>query len=432
MTFNVDEELPVSFQFQERLPIGVHQGKIEIVGDDPLAIDDTRYFTIEVRPAWKILAIHPTDVNPVNLVELIDPTTHRELGISTCKCTAIEQSQLSKVNFSDYQAVFFLDPKPIAEAVWVDLRKYVESGGGLGIFLGRNAVGQGGPDSSFLSDNAQQILTGPLVRRWDRRGRQDVFISLENTSHPVFELFREQETDVPWARHWIYVHWEIKPDGRAESLPTQTLLRYGNGMPALINRQIGAGQVFAMTTPITEGASQRKPWNELFGPDDWPTPALIYQMSQVAVQSSSQRLNLGIGEPARIANDLKEYADSYLVFSPDTVDRPPRIESENGFVKFRFTNTPGAYRLKGNRGGPIVRGFCANMAASETELERVDVDTIDLVLGAENYQIARERDEIQQNQGTSRSGQEFYPILLLMLLVILAVEQLLSNRFYSS
>jgi hypothetical protein len=33
-------------------------------------------------------------------------------------------------------------------------------------------------------------------------------------------------------------------------------------------------------------------------------------------------------------------------------------------------------------------------------------------------------------QGTARKGQEFFPLLMLLALVVMGVENLLSNRFY--
>ena len=49
--------------------IGTHQGLLRIVGQDGLAADDTRYFTVEVRPPWRILiaAAKPAAERPLFL-----------------------------------------------------------------------------------------------------------------------------------------------------------------------------------------------------------------------------------------------------------------------------------------------------------------------------------------------------------------------------
>ena len=49
---------PVEFRIAELQP-GTHQGFVRIVGQDGLAADDTRYFTVEVKPAWRVLLAAP-------------------------------------------------------------------------------------------------------------------------------------------------------------------------------------------------------------------------------------------------------------------------------------------------------------------------------------------------------------------------------------
>jgi hypothetical protein len=124
------------------------------------------------------------------------------------------------------------------------------------------------------------------------------------------------------------------------------------------------------------------------------------------------------------------------VFTPQD-DKPPTtintIKSElgRGHVRYRFTDYPGQYRMKGVE-DPVLRGFSVNLSDATTDLTRVELDNLDTVLGVDRYQMATQRNEIQRQQGTTRRGQEFYPLLMLMMLVAFAVEYLLSNRFYSS
>jgi cytochrome c-type biogenesis protein CcmH/NrfG len=102
-------------------------------------------------------------------------------------------------------------------------------------------------------------------------------------------------------------------------------------------------------------------------------------------------------------------------------------------IRYRFTDFPGHYRLKGVLDqGPVLRGFSVNLPEAATDLSRIEPDELDGVLGPERYQLARQKDEIQRQQGTTRIGQEFYPLLMLMMLIALGVEYLMSNRFYQS
>jgi hypothetical protein len=55
---------------------------------------------------------------------------------------------------------------------------------------------------------------------------------------------------------------------------------------------------------------------------------------------------------------------------------------------------------------------------------------LDAQLGADRYRLARSTDELAPGVGEARLGREFYPALWLLFGLILALEQVLANRFY--
>jgi len=101
-----------------------------------------------------------------------------------------------------------------------------------------------------------------------------------------------------------------------------------------------------------------------------------------------------------------------------------------GRVTVRFTEQPGAYRLRGQKNGPLVRGFAVNLAGDTSDLTRLSKERLDEVLGASRFHLARGREEINRAVGADRVGSEFYPLLMTLLAVLLGMEQLLANRFY--
>jgi hypothetical protein len=101
-----------------------------------------------------------------------------------------------------------------------------------------------------------------------------------------------------------------------------------------------------------------------------------------------------------------------------------------GHLTVRFTEDVGAYRLKGEREGPVVRGFSVNGHAHQSQLSRISIKQLDSLLGAERYQLARGRNEIQFGIRQKRLGQEFFPLLILLVAIVLALEHVLANRFY--
>ncbi len=142
---------------------GLHQGHVKIAGEDALAADDVRFFTVEVKPAWKVLLAAPQPVPQYTLFlsEAIAPYALRIKGAAAFQCETVPQTALLKKPLSEYAAVCLLDPQPLAEDVWRQLGDYVEAGGGLAVFLGRNAQ----PVESFNGPSAQRVLAGKLLRQ---------------------------------------------------------------------------------------------------------------------------------------------------------------------------------------------------------------------------------------------------------------------------
>jgi hypothetical protein len=422
----------VPYQFSESLPLGTYHGRIEIEGQDGLAIDDQRFFTFRVSPSWKILVVSPAGVSPQNLLSSISTTVAQELGTSIYDCTVLSQAELVDYpELDEFDGVFLLNPKPLDEAGWQKLEKYVTAGGGLAICLGSNAAKGPFADPTYSTESARRLLTGQLEQQWDAgENAEPFFLSPRDFSHPLFKTFRNIETSLLWNLFPVYKHWGILPDQNSE-FPTQTLLSFSNREPALIERQIGSGRVLVLTTPITERGSERnrRIWNELFRGRFFPAWLLVRAMTSYLVQNDTESLNIKVGQIASFDNDLRQYPEVYQVYTPRADKLPTTVNTVEGQIRYRFTDDPGQYRLKGVE-DPVLRGFSVNLPESSTDLTRIEPDELDGILGPDRYQMATQQNEIQRQQGTTRRGQEFYPLLLLMMMVVFAVEYLMSNRFY--
>ena len=425
----VDDDSIVSTKMilQEELEPGVHQGWVEIEGSDSLEIDDRRYFTIEVRPSWSTLVVHPDEVNPRNLSDTLETAN----GMFTVK--TIKQSAMAGEPLSDYSTVFLLDPTPVSDPTWRNLHDYVNSGGGLAVILGSNALTARQPDPSFQTEAAQSVLPGLLARDWIKK-KSGVQFATNNLSHAMVKVFRSRDTTGIWQSYPIYRHWEIETDPSDSAV--ETILRYTNGVGAVLQRSVGSGKVVCMTTPVTEPVrpKDRKAWNELFstvrGSVAWPSVWLLEEMAIYLASSNRDRVNLGVGQSVTLYNDINLMPANYRLFTPRD-EEPVRIASSGSNLRYKFTDTPGAYRLKGQfNEQPVVRGFSINMPANATDLRRVEKEKVDELLGEDRYQLARERKELERQQGTTRLGQEFYPVLALAMCLLLALELILSNRFY--
>jgi hypothetical protein len=406
---------------------GVHQGYLKIVGEDSLACDDTRWFTVDVRPAWRVLIAAPQDASgapsdyALFLAEALAPYAIRVKGESAFECEIVAADELAKRPLQPYAAVCVLDPKPLAPAVWQKLQAYAAAGGGVGIFLGRNAS----PVDSFNTPLAQELLPGKLVRQW-RTG--EAFLAPESFEHPILAKFRSLAGGVPWESYPVFRHWQF--DKLTEG--SAVVLRYSNGQPAVVERPVGQGRVVTMTTPVSDPASRSDTWNLLpTGEQPWPFVMLANEMMLYLAGGAGERLNYTAGDPAvvHVERDAKHPFYSLTTPRGDQIRTP--VDDKQDALIVTSTELPGNYRVQagGDEQG-VDLGFSVNLPTQTSDLARVNDEELKAVFGTTKFQLARNRDEIDRSVNAGRVGQELYPYLIVLLVVILALEQVLANRFY--
>ncbi len=405
------------------LPTGVHHGMVRVLGEDGLGIDDVRHFTIQVQEAWPVLLAAPENASQRFVAESLAPFDLREQGLARFDCMQVRTADLDKVTLEDYAAVCLLDPPPLTDSDWDRLSEYVQQGGGLALILGSHA--RSGPTFTS-SDVASSLLAGRMARQW-RASEREVFLAPSNFQHPMLTVFRPIAEGTPWNAFPVFRHWVLDP--LAED--AQVIARYSNQQVALAERIVGRGRVITMTTPLSDTArpAGRVPWNEFaFGENPWPQFILVNEMLLYLVSSGEQKLNYLTGQTVTLSHREDLEPERYQLFPPegDLYD----VAGVDGAIQIRFTESPGAYRLKGNRGGIILRGFSANLPAESTRLDRAPAERLEDAFGPEGYQSVREREQIERAQGRQRMGREIYPLLVILLTIVLGMEHLLANRFY--
>ena len=419
--FSADASTAVSFQLQG-LEVGTHHGFARIVEPDGLAIDNMRHFTISVHEAWPVLVLKPQGGTERFFVEAISPFEHRETGQARFDCTVAELTDLPNRTLSAFAAVCLLDPTPITPDVWLQLYDYVAQGGSLLICLGHNAASR----ESFHSEEAQQVMPGTIARQW-RASERELFLAPRTFDHPILAEFRSQATSIPWHRFPVFKHWQLKP----LAADARVIIPFNQSQPAVVERPVGKGRVLTFTTPISDTIRPdgRTTWNELpTGENAWPYVVLINETMRYLLESNAARLNYSCGETAALNVSPQRDPKRFQLFTPD--DEPQEVTARGDRLSVRFTERVGAYRLKGNQGGPVLRGFSVNLPEDSTDLTRATKEELDRILGKDVYRYASDREEIEVGVGESRVGYEFYPFLLVVLVVTLGLEHLLANRFY--
>lgn len=404
------------------LEVGTHQGLVRILGQDGLPADDVRYFTVEVQPPARLLLAAPKPVarRALYLAEALAPKEFRRRGQARFDCDLADVDDLASRELGDYAAVFLLDPKPLSPAVWQRLGDYVAAGGGLGIFLGREAEQVDG----FNHPAAQELLPGRLVRQ-ARRPDGEVHLAPLNLDHPVLAPFRSRAGAVPWNLFPVFRYWQFD-----ETTGCNVIARWSDGGAALVERSLGLGRVLTLATPVSDDPN-RSPWNLLPVGEAWPFVILANQMASYLTGMSDLRLNYFAGQTAAVRLDPDNARRTLLLTTPGELTFPLSADPRQPILAITTTEEIGNYRVRGGGTGvPVDRGFSVNLDPAATALERIDAKRLDELLGPLRYRVARTKEQIERDVNLGRVGRELFPVLSLLVAGLLAAEWIVANRFY--
>ena len=408
---------PVEFSLSG-LELGTHQGFVRVAASDALPTDDVRYFTVDVRPPSKILLLGETAEDALFLREALAPTAAVGLVQPKFACDVAQYGRIDEIALADFAAVGLVDPPPLPDATWKALADFADQGGGVGIYLGRRARRE-----EMNRPAPQELL--PAKLRW--QSREATYLRPVAVEHPALGELRELGDAVPWSEFPVFKYWELE----AGSQSAHVVASFANGKPALVERQLGAGRVLMLTTPVSEPAHD-DPWNLLpTGPEPWPFLALANGIAEYLAGSGQSQLNYLAGQTVVLPLAPEERVTSYVLQMPDgSAVRQPLTPGQQD-LSLATTDALGNYRVQaGGRQERLDRGFSVNLPAELTRLERADATQLVAALGKERARVARTREEIEVRVGLARTGHELFPIVILAVALVLAAEQWLANRFY--
>ena len=416
-TFDAQGKGRVVFEIAD-LPLGTHQGSIELAATDPLIVDNTRYFTVEVRPPAKVLLLATRKSDALFVENALGASLGEE---SRFDVTVSTFAELEKTQLEDFHAVALLDPGPLSTEAWSLLWDFASGGGGVGIFLGHNAVGE---LESFNSDAAQRLLPGKLKRV----SHAETYLRPRRLDHPALAALRNYAEELPWQICRVFQYWTFDQLG-AEAY---VIAGFANDKPALIERPAGRGRVLVSTTPFSDPLEPdgREPWNVLPA-EPWPFVAIVDQLIGYLAQDGDERLDYLAGETARVQLTPQQQVASYVLHMPDG-QAGSRVATTGGDeLAVSITDELGNYRLTaGGKSQRLDRGFSVNANGTISDLARFDPEKLTAVLPKDRVRLAENLEAVEEYVDVGRSGRELFPWMIGLVAVIWGAEHLLANRFY--
>ncbi|HEY2784681.1 MAG TPA: BatA domain-containing protein [Fimbriiglobus sp.] len=423
---------------------GVHQVRFSLATDDNLPADNQRYVTIEVAEPRKILTIcdDPADA-------FFWSIAHDAVG----EFEAVTRKPGDVDSIAGYESVTLLgvaDPTK----VWDVLFRYVEGGGKLFIAPGR-AVGPGyGPTNPF----AKELMPAKLGRVIDTAGfpppanpsspdrRSGVTWALDDAAlrHPLLGPFkdwiRQGNIDVVKRPPRAFKYYAAEPlEGATVAVRFNDEDDPAKRHPALLERAVGkaGGKVLLLTTrlDVTDAAN---PWNNYFATSDnaFATVFPHVVMTYLCGAAADKTFNFPTGRDLvlRVPRNADGAAPKKLLLEgPGVSGSDAEFNLGDKQTEIRIgaskTLTAGNYLIATDRGEKS--GFSLNPAAEESNLVKVPAAAIEDLFGP-NSVIPLGKDAKLRDVLKTKFNQpvDLFPWLLILVLLLLAAEGVIANRFY--
>ncbi len=418
---------------------------------DTVAGDNTATLALEVRQARRVLLVdgEPDLSDPSRgeshfLTAAIDPSGDQRYG---SEAKVVPADQLAEVDFDRHDAVvlanvadFPLSPAAdgkTAHAQLEALEKYVRSGGGVLIFLGDRV------QPSFYNGRFYQggtglcpLTLGPPVEK-DHAELQFVRLLKDSISgDPVMRTFQGERSEFTrFVRFFGYVPARTlaPPTASAGLGPVRVLARFDNAegeavhSPAVVSRDYGQGVVMMVCT------SADTEWT------DWPKDFTFLPFVNDALDYISRSGGDGrtgrVGQRIDYAISPDEAAAKALLRTPafpaeDVVMLEGRWVGAQRQLSYEDTRHAGAYELQlklPDETRTVL--FARNVDPREGLLQRAAGEqTLRGWLGVEFTYVDRLKpaEEASADVGEHR---EYWKLALALMLVVLAVEVFLAQRF---
>ncbi len=426
------QDIPFEIDVAElKLAPGAHQLELEARPPDLLAFNNVHYATFAVREPRRVLVLAEDRDKAKEFARALEVLRYsRDIKIGPVKPADLES----------YQAVYLFERAKPEPELWKALGDFVARGGGLGII----PAGAEAQLAAYNDGPAREVMPGQLTKIIDggaaKKNRGAIWDLEEDAiyQHPMLKWFRkwrDEGWDVIRDPSWAHKYWQVKPwpEKSAE------LVHYKDDKkrPALLERlppadKKGAGRALLFTTTLSP---REPPWNDYLRSTNSFYVGLIWLATPYLTgdtQEPSMNFLSGQGDPVVPLPPSPRFP-GYNLQGPDILEPVTVAEGQNQ-VALKPASVPGNYTLEGLGGdgrGKVVARFSVNVPAQESDLTRVPVAEIEAMLGPGAVVPVQRTVNIREAlQGHWDQPIELLPYLMLLLLLVLAVENLLGNKFY--
>ncbi|HTP12691.1 MAG TPA: BatA domain-containing protein [Bacteroidota bacterium] len=401
---------------------GILHGVVELQDDD-LEFDNRRSFVLNIPASLRALLVGtPADLRYTTTALSVQPAG----GTSTVSVKTVSAERLSTNDIDAADVIVFANVRDLSPVQRDQLRRFVESGGGVIYFPGSKS------DSASYTSTWSRGLGLPPVRSvvhlQSSSGQQRGVTEFEKVDfrHPVFEGMFEDDplrkngagsragTAAPsLASPSIQTYTRYETNARSSSIITLS-----DGSPFLFEQKLQEGIVLAFGVSATSDWSDF-PLSGLFVP-------LLYRTVMFAGQQQAIPPAVAVGEDAMVSLKTRGLS-TVVVQNPEKVDivAPVSNTGREGTVRFSGTTVPGIYSVRS--ADKVLDEFAVTLDPAESNTIQADRKTIDAVFrnlgvppGA--VQSLDQRDRVRQTVLQSRVGVELWKYFVAASLLVGLLE----------
>jgi len=374
------------------LPAGLVHGEVTI-DNDSLAADDTARFALTSDDAVRVLLVAPDDADRDETLYI-----ERALAVGTAPAVRIERLRpdgLDAKRLESASMVLLWDVAPPSGGIGRALTEWTRKGGGLVALAARRSAHR-------ASGELLPAATSGIADRSDDRGASLGDVRLD---HPLLAPFRE--TPAALAAPRFLRHARLEPANGGE-----TIARFDDGSPAVVERREGSGHVIVLATPLDARAGDF-PLQPAFVP-------FVRRLVLYATGRDATPLARATGESWIIPAAVREP----VVSTPGgSIERPAR-DARGASLPLREA---GLYVLHDGevRGTPVTE-LAVNAPAAESDLTATT--PAELLAGVRHADASLDAGPVVPPPTEIERRQGYWRLLIIALAVLLVLEMIMANR----
>ena len=416
------------------LGVGAHTLEVHLTSKDGLESNNQLFAAFHIRQPKRVLVLADAKAKAERFAFALQLVGYA----SEIKTVA----ELNDINWSNYEAAYLFGLANPSPDVWRAAEDYVKKGGGLGIVPGGDEM----QPASYRHPAALKLMPGP----WQQSVKKDLKKEPPDVpaewnlrvdrifQHPLLKPFRAWRDDetidfIKFPRH-AFGYWLLEPDPK-KSVVLVTYADKGDP-PALIERLTeGQGKVIVFTTPLDDRDRDVR-WNDY----NENLTSFYLALAKLPTQyltgeDKGVRLNFqcGVEEPiVELPASVRQAA--YTLRGPDLFETLA-ADPQAAELRVKQATLPGNYSVENPNAAapadPVLARFSVNLPPEENDLTRVPAAEVESLFGAGSIVTAERGAELRDLfRGQWDEPLELFPYLMILLLFVLALENLLANKFY--